>query len=284
MDIETIRTFLKIVDTGSFVQASKSLHFTQAAISRRIKSLESYLGCKLFVRSKAGTTLTPAGKRFLRYATKMLQTLERARHEVGVAPSYKNSLTIGGRFGLWSDFLLIWLQRMNKDFPEMQIRAEIGFEENLMQDLIDGCLDIGIMYTPQNRPTLQVDWLLEEELILVTTNESHIQMPSPETYVHVDWGPEFLAQLNYCLPEYSSPQIIVGIAWLGLQHILSMGGSGFFPRRLVQNLIKQSRLFPVPSAPSFKLPAYVVYPSKPTNPMIHPALQALRQVATKTKL
>lgn len=284
MDIEAVRTFLKIVDTGNFVRASKSLHLTQAAISRRVKSLESYLGCELFVRNKAGATLTPAGRRFMRYAANMVQTLERARHELGVAPSYNSSLTIGGRFGLWSDLLLVWLRKISNDFPDTQIRAEIGFEESLMQNLVDGCLDIGIMYTPQHRPTLQVDLLLEEELILVTTNNLESQMPSPDSYVHVDWGPEFLAQLNCSLPEYSSPQIIAGIGWLGLQHILSMGGSGFFPRRLVQGFLQQEALFHVPSAPSFKLPAYLVYPSKPSNPMIPHAVNALHQVVTSTKL
>lgn len=279
MDIEFARTFLKVVDTGSFVRAAKTLHVTQAAVSRRISSLEGYLGCELFVRNKAGATLTPAGRRFLRYAASMVQTLERARHEVGVAPAFAGSLTIGGRFGLWDGLLLRWLNALSAENPDSQIRAHIGFEEGLMHELVDGSLDIGVMYTPQSRPALKVERLFEEELILVTSAEHERQGPDPERYIHVDWGLEFLAQISGSLPELSSPRVIVGIGWLGLQRILTDGGSGYFPHRLVRELIEQRRVFPVMNVPSFQLPAYVVYPSSSNNPLIPPAVSALHRVA-----
>ena len=279
MDIEFARTFLKVVDTGSFVRAAKTLHITQAAVSRRISTLESYLGCDLFIRNKAGASLTPAGKRFLRHAASMVQTLERARHEVGVARSFTGALTIGGRFGLWDGLLLPWLNAMSEKFPDVQLRAQIGFEEDLMMDLVDGSLDIGVMYTPQSRPSLQVEPLINEELILVTSDPTEIQKPNPDRYVHVDWGPEFLLQLVGNLPELSSPRVIVGISWMGLKHILTTHGSGFFPHRLVQTLIKQKRLFKVETAPSFELPAYVVYPSRPENPLTLPMVDTLHQAS-----
>lgn len=279
MDIEFARTFLKVVDTGSFIRAAKTLHVTQAAVSRRIRTLEEYLGCDLFVRNKAGAVLTPSGRRFLRYAANMVQTLERARHEIGVAREFDGSLTIGGRFGLWEGLLLRLLETMRQERSDIQIRAEIGFEEGLMQALVDGSLDLGIMYTPQNRPTLRVERLLEEELVLVTSQPQAREMLDPDSYVHVDWGPEFLAQLSGSLPELSSPRLIVGISWLGLQLIMSDGGAGYFPRRLVQDLILQKRLYRVAGAPSFQLPAYVVYPGAGNNPLIESTVATLHRVA-----
>lgn len=278
MDIEFVRTFLKVVDTGTFVGASESLYLTQAAVSRRIQSLENYLGCELFIRNKSGAKLTSSGRRFLRYASNLVQTLERARHDVGITTVFQGSLIVGGRFGLWNGLLLTWMDTIHKQIADIQIRALIGFEENLMHDLVDGSLDIGIMYTPQNRPMLKVERLLEEDLILVTTIDAGNHLPDPNTYVHVDWGPEFLAQLSCNLPEFSNPRIIVSIAWLGLQHILASGGSGYFPRRLVRDHLNQKRLFAVASAPSFQLPAYVVYPDEPKNPYIKPAIEALYRI------
>ena len=146
-------------------------------------------------------------------------------------------------------------------------------------DLVDGSLDIGVMYTPQSRPALHVEHLLDEELILVTSDQTETQEPNPDRYVHVDWGPEFLIQLTGSLPELSSPQVIVGIGWMGLQRILMTSGSGYFPRRLVRSFIHQGRLFPVLTAPSFRLPAYVVYPSTPNNPLISPMVSALHRMA-----
>lgn len=279
MDIEFARTFLKVVDSGSFIRAAKTLHITQAAVSRRISALENYLGCELFVRNKAGAFMTPAGRRFLRYAANLVQTLERARHDVGVERSFNGSLTVGGRFGLWDGLLLTWLGRVSAEITDIQIRAQIGFEEGLMQELVDGTLDIGVMYTPQSRPALRVERLLEEELILVTSTEAERKVPDPDRYVHVDWGPEFLAQMSGSVPELSSPRIIASIGWLGLQHILKVGGSGYFPRRLVRNLLQEKRLFKVENAPGFQLPAYVVYPAASNNLLIAPAVSMLHRVA-----
>lgn len=280
MDIESARTFLTIVHTGSFVSAARSLHLTQAAISRRMKALEEYMGCRLLERSKSGVTLTPSGRRFIKYATNLVQTIERARNEVGVAPIYSGTLTIGGRFGLWDRLLLNLLQIMSDSHPDVQIKAEIGFEDGLMQSLIDGSLDIGVMYTPQHRPNLCVDWLLDEELILVSTTMLDNADLKAGMYVHVDWGPEFLSQLITTLPELSSPSLTVGISWIGLKFILKTGGAGYFPKRLVCDLIDAQRLYAVKNAPKFKLPAYVVYPKSTNNLLINSTVALLKELAS----
>ncbi|MGH8670094.1 MAG: LysR family transcriptional regulator, partial [Burkholderiales bacterium] len=68
MDIALARTFLEIVACGNFVRAAERLHVTQTAVSVRVQTLEELLGAKLFVRNKAGASLTPAGEQFMRYA------------------------------------------------------------------------------------------------------------------------------------------------------------------------------------------------------------------------
>ena len=84
MDIELARTFLAIVAAGSFVRAAERLNVSQTTVSARIRSLEEQLRRPLFVRNKAGASLTPAGESFLRHAPSLVQLWERARHEVAV--------------------------------------------------------------------------------------------------------------------------------------------------------------------------------------------------------
>ncbi len=62
MDITLARTFLDIVSAGSFVRAAERLHVTQTAVSARVRTLEEQVGATLFVRNKAGASLTPAGE------------------------------------------------------------------------------------------------------------------------------------------------------------------------------------------------------------------------------
>jgi LysR family transcriptional regulator, flagellar master operon regulator len=162
MDTELARTFLTVVTAGNFINAADRLHVSQSTVSTRIHALEGQLGCTLFVRNKAGTTLTSAGRQFQRHAATLVRTIEQARHDIGIPEGFSGTLIIGGRIGLWEEFLVQWLQLMKEARPEISIRAESGLEPELMQSLVEGRMDIGVMYTPQSRPGLKVEQLFEE--------------------------------------------------------------------------------------------------------------------------
>src|SRR3546814_12927166 len=82
------------------------------------------LGCTLFVRNKAGTTLTPAGRQFQRHASALVRTVEQARHDVGILRGFRAALTVGGRFGLWEQFLLRWPALVRESGPDFSVSAE----------------------------------------------------------------------------------------------------------------------------------------------------------------
>ena len=106
MDTELARTFLTVIASGNFISAADQLHVSQSTVSTRIHTLEDQLGCMLFVRNKAGTTLTSAGRQFQRHAATLVRTIEQARHDIGVPEGFSGTLVIGGRIGLWEEFLL----------------------------------------------------------------------------------------------------------------------------------------------------------------------------------
>jgi DNA-binding transcriptional LysR family regulator len=279
MDTELARTFLSVVAAGSFVKASERLFVTQSTVSARIQALEEHLRCQLFVRDKGGTTLTPAGRQFQKHAVSLMRTMEQARQDVGVPHGYRGSLTIGGRIGVWESLLLGSLAQIRTAAPDVAVRAEIGLEEDLMVGLVEGRVDIGVMYTPQSRPGLNVELLLQEELVLVSTDAANAG-DLGDDYVYVDWGPEFQATHNASFPEFAGPGLSTNVGWLALQQILAVGGAGYFPRRLVSKHIASGRLRELQSAPVFRLPAYLVYPLKRDDSVFEPALQIIRNVAT----
>lgn len=278
METELARTFLTVVAAGNFIGAAERLHVTQSTVSARIHALEAQLGCSLFVRNKAGTRLTAAGRQFERHAAILVRAVERARQDVGIAAGYRGTLTVGGRLGLWDGLLLEWLPRMRELAPDISVRAEVGFEEELMHGLVEGRIDIGVMYTPQSRPGLTVERLLEERLVLVSTHE-HGGPQSGEKYVFIDWGAEFYAQHSVHFPDYAGAGLVTNNGWLGLQHILREGGSGYFPSRLTAAHCQDGRLHRRPHAPEFRLPAYAVYPDEPGSDAVGLALAAIRQSA-----
>jgi LysR family transcriptional regulator, flagellar master operon regulator len=207
-----------------------------------------------------------------------VRTVERARQDVGIAAGYRATLAVGGRFGLWEGLLLEWLPLMRGLAPDISVRAEIGFEEDLMHGLVEGRIDIGVMHTPQSRPGLTVERLLEERLVLVSTAENGAPRPD-EGYVYIDWGAEFYVQHSVHFPDYAGAGVVASIGWLGLQHILREGGSGYFPLRLVATHCRDGRLHRRPQAPEFRLPVYAVHPDEPRSDAVGLALKAMRRSA-----
>jgi DNA-binding transcriptional LysR family regulator len=279
MDTELARTFLAVVATGSFVGAAQRLHVTQSTVSVRIQRLEQSLGAELFVRNKGGAALTSAGRQFQRHATVLTRTVEQARQDVGTASGFLVTLTVGGRLGLWEDLLLRWLPIFSHLAPDVAVRALIGFEADLMEGLIEGRTDIGVMYTPQARPGLTVERLLEERLVMVSTRADPPREPESD-YVYVDWGQEFFAQHSLAFPNFSGCALTVNIGWLGLERIRAHGGTGYFPLRMIREDELAGRLHRVPGAPEFRLPAYLCFPSKAVSQPLALALDTIRRVAS----
>ena len=280
MDTELARTFLVVVATGNFVEAANRLHVTQSTVSTRIQRLEETLGAELFVRNKAGTTLTAAGRQFQRHAALLTRTVEQARQEIGVVSGFRATLTVGGRIGLWEDLLLRWLPIFASLAPDVAVRALIGFEEDLMQALIEGRANIGVMYTPQARPGLTVEPLLEERLVMISSRADPPREPASD-YIYVDWGAEFFAQHSLAFPNFVGAALTVNIGWIGLQRVLLHGGTGYFPARMLREHELSGRLHRVPDAPEFRLPAYLCFPTKVDSEPLALALDTIRRVAAE---
>lgn len=281
MDSELARTFLTIVSTGNFTTAAALLHVTQSTVSARIKTLEEALGCSLFVRNKGGTSLTPQGIHFQKYAMRIVRSVEQAKQDIGIPAGFSGSLKIGGRLGLWEGFLDKWLQQALKNLPGISVRAETGVEDDLMQKLVDGRLDIGIMYTPQSRPGFKVEQLFVEHLVMASARPI-TRSQIDESYVYVDWGPEFGQRHEMNFPGLHSAALVVSIGWIGLQHILEVGGTGYFPIRALRSPMARGQLHLVKEAPEFLLPAYAVYSTVESSPPVDAAMKIMREISRQT--
>ena len=277
MDIDQARTFLAIASHGSFLEAARRLHLTQSTVSARIQRLEEELGVRLFVRNRAGAALTMGGRRYVEYAKRLVLTAEQARHHVGLPSRYRSTLSIGGRIALWEGMLPAWVHWMRARSADVAIRGEIGFEDDLMRRLIEGTLDIGLMYTPSHSPGLIVERLFDETLMLVSSREQDTK--PGDDYIYVEWGPAFDIQHTQSYPDLEPPPQVVSIGWLGVQLMLTNGGACYLPARMAEPLIAAGRLHAVAGAPRYPLSAYMVYPKASDNPVIALALEGLRALS-----
>lgn len=279
MDTTLARTFLAIVESGSFLHAAQRLHVTQTAVSARVKTLEALLGRTLFVRNKSGATLTSAGEQFVRHATALLQVWERARRQVAVPPGRRALLTVGCEPTLWNPLLVDWMVWMRGSAPDLALRCETAFAVELLERVGNGTLDLAVLYAPQQRPGLRVDLLIEEKLHLVTTAPDG-RMPSADEYVYVDWGPDFAAQHGLAFPQLSGAAVSASHGPLALQYLLAAGGAGYFRGAVIREHLASGRLRLVEGAPQFLYPAYAVYSENADAELLATALNGLRTSVT----
>jgi DNA-binding transcriptional LysR family regulator len=275
MDMDQIRTFLEVVEAGSFVRAAESLNVTQSTVSARIKELEIRLGQPLFQRRKSGVTLTTAGRRFQPHASTMMHVLQQARQDIALPAEMRAVLNIGGQFSLWERILLVWMGHFRASRPDVAIRAEVGTPSSLMRHLADGLLDFALIYAPEARPGFTIEKIMDQTLIMMATREGH-GGPGEADYVFVDWGEDFEAWHSDQFPQFGAPGLHVSLGALGLRHILSYGGAGYFPPRVVAEEVAAARLFPVRDAPQFVRPVHVIYPADSDSEVRAAALQSLR--------
>ena len=278
MDIELARTFLAIVEAGSFVAAAERLNVTQTAVSARVRSLEDHLGRTVFTRNKSGATLTPAGEEFLRFAPKLVQVWERARQQVAVPHGRRAVLAAGGELSLWNPLLLNWMVWMRRNASDIGLRTQVGLPDALVQQVSERVLDLAVVHSPRQWPGLHVEMIMEETLVLVSTDERVSEVSDPD-YVYVDWGSDFASRHGMSFPQFSNAALFVGLGPLGLDYIAQAGGAGYFRRSAVEPFLATGRLRLVPDAPTFAHPVYAVYSEAAETDVLGTALDGLRELA-----
>jgi len=282
MDITQARTFLAVLETGSFLHAAERVNVAQSTVSTRIRGLEDALGQELFVRNRAGATPTTVGREFARHAAAIVRMWDQARLTLALPENQQRRLTIGGQPSLWDGFLLRLLPWLRTHMPELAIRAQMtASSPALMQQLLDGMLDMAVLYRPVARPGIVIRQIFEEHLVLVSSDATGGGADS-QNYIFVDWGPEFQADHALNFPGNAIPPLNLNVGSLGISLLLENRASGYFPARIAAPFIATGELTLVPDAPSFTYPVYAAYPDDHDRELMDPILEGLSLVAERT--
>jgi DNA-binding transcriptional LysR family regulator len=285
MDITLARTFLEIAASGSFVAAAKRLFVTQSAVSLRVRRLEQALGRPLFERSKAGAELTPYGREFERYALSMVRVWEDARQQIAIPAGFTDSLTIGGQYSLWPRLGFRWLDGIRKALPGVSLHAELGMADNLTRLMVEGIMQMALVYAPSARPGLHVEQILDEELVLVDAGpdlgETDPVKAVAGRYVLVDWGQEFIQSHALHFPELTESGMTLRLGALAARYIRQRGLAGYLPARAVKEYLDKGTMHLVANAPDFHYPAWVVWRDDIDGDIAKTALDALRKIAAR---
>jgi DNA-binding transcriptional LysR family regulator len=280
MDITLARTFLMVAETGSFIDAARRMNVTQSTVSARIKGLEDMFGRLLFDRSKNGAALTGAGEQFQKHALALVRLWQHAQHEVGLAGQHRDHLAVGAPAALWDGFLIKFIAWLRANVPDIAISASASVPALMVPRLLEGTLDLAVMYQPGQPPGFTIEHLFDEELVLVTSATARRRGQKTD-YVYVDWGADFAVDHAAAYPELANTSVNLDLGSMGLDYLLANQASGYFPRRLVQHHIGRGRLRIPARSRSFTSAVYMVYPESRDEEAFEPILQGLRRAARR---
>lgn len=275
MDIALARTFLMIAETGSFIEAARRMNVTQSTVSARVRNLESLLGRQLFERSKVGAQITQAGEQFQKHALAMVRVWQQAQQDVGFSSHHDQHLAVGAEATLWQGLMTNWISALKAARPDLALTAVTETGPMLTQRLLDGTLDVAVVYQPLQSPGLLIEHLFEEELVLVTAARRNARRRTDD-YILVDWGPDFREDHAIAFPKRAGARLTLDIGPMAVDYIMANEGSGYLPHRLVRNHISRDRLKLVARARRFNIPVGVLYPEARDEAEFGPILDSLR--------
>ena len=141
-DLNDLRSFVAVVNAGSFVRAAEQLQSSTAAVSRRLAGLERELGVRLLNRTTRRLDLTESGRQFHADASAILQALEEAEERINCASEQvRGSLRIAAPLTFGTQCLGPLLPGFLQQYPELRLQVQL---EDQLSDLIADQVDLAI--------------------------------------------------------------------------------------------------------------------------------------------
>jgi LysR family nitrogen assimilation transcriptional regulator len=168
MDLKQIEYFVRVAELGSFTQASITLDVAQSALSRHVRRLETELRQSLLIRNGRGVVPTEAGKILLEQGRGVLHQIDRLREELA---RERGGLVGKVALGLppsLSKVLTVPLMRAFRDaMPDAVISIGEGLSLSMQEDLVNGRLDVALLYDAAPSPDIELLPIISQALYLV---------------------------------------------------------------------------------------------------------------------
>ncbi|QGM22583.1 LysR family transcriptional regulator [Spiribacter sp. 2438] len=165
LDMEILRTFVAIAETGSFTRAAQQVFRTPSAVSMQIKRLEEMLGRALFVREPRQVHLTPEGEIMLGYARQLLELNDEAVGQF-LSPQVGGTVRLGAPDDIGARVLPGVISQFTRSYPAVQVNVRNGRSPDLIRRLDIGELDLALLVAEAgDRPHPRAEPIFRESLV-----------------------------------------------------------------------------------------------------------------------
>ncbi|TWH51657.1 LysR family transcriptional regulator [Sporomusa sp. KB1] len=267
MDIEVLKTMQILSQTKSFSKTAEIQNIVQSTVSARIAELEKTLGQKLFIRDNQRVDLTQSGLMFLPYAQHILEELENGKAKLNSATLFDDSLVIGNVYSILPNLLFPVYREYLRSFPRISVKAVAGHSTDILQSLVDGIIDIAIVYQLPRIRRFATFLCNEEDFVFICPPDDPLadrtEIPVKDlekiNLLFHDWGGSFsdwIAQLfpgtRWFHANIGNPSFIVSLVEEG-------AGAAILTRSTVQKALARNSVVEVPLTGSPLPPRWQTY-------------------------
>lgn len=168
MQLESLKMFCDVVETGSFSRAAQINHVTQSAVSQQIRALENRYEQKLLSRSARQVTPTPAGERLFRGCKEILARFSEVEQEIREqAAEVAGTTTVSTIYSVGLHELQSVQKLLLKTHPKVNMRLNYRRSDQVYDDIILGAAEIGLVAYPQPRAGVDILPFRDDKLAMI---------------------------------------------------------------------------------------------------------------------
>ncbi|NIA70626.1 LysR family transcriptional regulator [Pelagibius litoralis] len=264
-ELRDIEILNDIVQAGGFRAAAQKHDISQSAISSRIAALEKRLGIALFDRSNRRVRLTPAGRRFLEEAERLIVARDRIVQEITKPGSLSGTIRIGVAETIVHTILSDMLNKLKSDHQKVRFELSVDTSEQLSNALADDRIDVAILLqdsvprgaTASPLTPVALDWYCADMMALPAhllslrelIGHSIVTFPKSTTPYR-----ELETQLS--APDIPQPDLHGCASLSTIIHLVSDGfGIGILPILMAEGEVRRGKLKQIPTCEAARLNA-----------------------------
>ena len=179
--LKEIDVFVKVVEHGSFVKASRELHLTQSALTQRLKKLEDALGARLIDRTTRTVAPTAVGRSFLPAARRMLAQFERSIADVrDVIAIRSGRVTIASLISVATNILPAVIHDFRRRHPNVSVRVFDESEQDIAEYVRRGEVEFAIdMELDAPDPDLSFTTVMQDRFVMACHRDHPLAAGGP---------------------------------------------------------------------------------------------------------
>jgi DNA-binding transcriptional LysR family regulator len=168
MQIESLKVFCDLAETGSFTKAAQINKVTQSAVSQQISSIERQFKSLLIERSKKKFRLTREGQMLYDFSKQIIQTYDSLHNKLQeLNDIISGTIRVATIYSIGLHDLPPYIKRFLKSYPTVNVHVEYRRANQVYDDVLSNLVDLGLVAYPVRQAKLETVPLRKDPLVLI---------------------------------------------------------------------------------------------------------------------